>query len=95
VSADSEIVTLNANQAVVLTGSVACPAGKVPVSGGWEALNPANQTIPNSYKVTPVASMPATFSNGDLGWMVTVKNPTSSNFPNIQIRVLALCANQQ
>jgi hypothetical protein len=95
VSADSDIVSLGANIAVVLTGSVACPSGKVPVSGGWEGLNPANVSpVPASYKVTPIASQPATFSNGDSGWMVTVRNPTATGLSSVQIRVWAVCANQ-
>jgi hypothetical protein len=66
-----------------------CPAGKVPVTGGWELLNL------NAQQLQVVTSMAV--NDGSLvGWRVVVRNmfgPTSLS--GAQVRIYVACANVQ
>jgi hypothetical protein len=63
------------------TANVACPSGKTVIGGGFESLNSA-------VLVLPYASYPTSATN----WRVMLKNYTSSNATNVQVRVYAVCA---
>ena len=97
VSAESAVVAMPATSttpsALLLTAGVACPAGKVPISGGWEPMNPNAAAIPGAMRVTPVHSSPATFPSGEAGWMVTMRNNAVAAL-TVQFRVWAVCAGQ-
>jgi len=68
---------------------LACPAGKVPVTGGWELLNLASQQL-------QVITSMAVNDSSLVGWRLVVRNmfgPTSLS--GAQLRIFAGCANVQ
>jgi hypothetical protein len=64
------------------TATVACPAGKRPLAGGFEAAG-------NGPQLTVIGSLP--MSSATPGWMVELRNNTSLMLSNVQIRVFAIC----
>ena len=99
VSALSEDVSMPATSttpsAMLLSAAVACPVGKVPVAGGWDPMNPANVAVPGVVRLTPVQSSPATFTTGEEGWMVTLRNNSATSLTRVQFRVWAICAGHE
>ena len=65
-----------------------CPAGKVPVGGGYEPVALTNSAI----WLTPVQSSPLFTEDGQSGWSVTLRNNTSSTKGSVQVVVSVLCA---
>jgi hypothetical protein len=68
---------------------LACPAGKVPVTGGWELLNIAAQQL-------QVITSQAVNDSSLVGWRLVVRNmfgPTSLS--GAQLRIFVGCANVQ
>ena len=64
----------------------ACPAGKVPVSGGHEMLNAS------AYKLRVVMSAPVV-SASFTGWRVEVRNVTNTtSISGAQMNIFAACA---
>jgi hypothetical protein len=72
---------------IVVSGSVACPDGKVPLGGGFEPV--ALSTLNNVVMLTPVLSGPS----GN-GWTVSLRNNTGGGKNNVQFRVWVVCAGQ-
>jgi hypothetical protein len=95
VAADSELFgSVGFN--VVVGGSVACPDGKRPLSGGFEPLVPGTNgspATPGNGSVTQLwlaSSAPTTN-----GWSVTFRNNQTQARGNVIFRVWALCALEQ
>ena len=94
VAADSALFASVPNGAFV-SGSVACPVGKRPLSGGFEPLvagTTGNPPTPGNGSVvflTAVSSAPTTD-----GWSVSLRNSSGTTRTNVQFRVWALCALQ-
>ena len=68
---------------------LACPAGKVPVTGGWELLNLAAQQL-------QVITSTAVNDESLVGWRLVVRNmfgPTSLS--GNQLKIFVGCANVQ
>ncbi len=99
VSALSEEVpmpgTSTTPSAMLLSAAVPCPAGKVPVAGGWDPMNPGSVAVPGVLRLTPVQSSPATFTTGEDGWMVTLRNNSATSLTRVQFRVWAVCASRE
>jgi hypothetical protein len=80
----------------VVSASVACPADKRPLSGGFEPLiaglngnppTPGNGSVVN---LSVISSAPTVN-----GWSVVLRNSVGQTRTNVQFRVWALCVFQQ
>jgi hypothetical protein len=72
---------------IVVSSSVSCPDGKLPLGGGFEPT--VLSTTNNVVLLTPVSSGPS-----GTGWSVSLRNNTGSSRLNVQFRVWAVCAAQ-
>ncbi len=78
-------LTNNANAFGV---TLACPAGKRPITGGWEPLAPAAMSVGGgALRLNLTSSMPTTD-----GWTVWFRNNTGTSVGNVQVRVWLACA---
>ena len=74
----------------------ACPAGKVPLGGGWRARGPDQRGGSVVCRCTVGASRRRRRATAKNGWSVTLRNNTAAaNEPTLQFRVWAICAGQQ
>ena len=64
-----------------------CPAGKVPVGGGYEPVAVNNASM----YLTPIQSSPIFTEDGRAGWTVTLRNNTTSARGPVQVVVSVLC----
>ena len=67
--------------------NAACPAGKVPVSGGFELVSPTAQ------RLGVLGSVP--YEEDQAGWRVTVQNASGVNQRGVNVRVHVICASIQ
>jgi hypothetical protein len=68
--------------------TLACPAGKRPVTGGWEPLTPATMTVgAGALRLNLTSSLPTAD-----GWAVWFRNNTGGTIMNVQVRVTVVCA---
>jgi hypothetical protein len=84
-SQDGAVVTVANNNTLV--ASIACPAGKNPLSGGWEPLLPTGTTTLNAARLNLSASLPTT-----TGWTINLRNNTGTSLSNVQVRMWVACA---
>jgi hypothetical protein len=72
---------------IVVSSSVSCTDGKLPLGGGFEPT--VLSTTNNVLLLTPVSSGPS-----GTGWSVSFRNNTGMSRSNVQFRVWAVCAAQ-
>lgn len=94
-SDDASIPATTPTSALLLSAGVACPAGKVPVGGGWDPMNPAGVAVPLVMRMTMVQSSPVRFATGEEGWIVVMRNNTAAAQSRVQFRVWAICAGRE
>jgi hypothetical protein len=77
--------TLQLAPTVTSSVSVACPAGKRAVAGGFEMVSMSSQSL------SVIGSLPVDTTTSS-SWRVAFRNSTTGSISNIQVRVHAICA---